>query len=186
MQSVNREFLDLIAGDPERRACLAAVAALDLPDCWIGAGFLRNPVWDHLHGFHAATPLNDIDVVYFDPKTPDPAREQVLEAELAERLPGRPWSVRNQARMHQRNGDRPYRSTADALTYWLETPTALAMRWQPDSGPEMLAPFGLDDLYALIVRPTAHAKAHRMTAYHARVTAKNFAKTWPKTKVLYN
>ncbi|WRQ77412.1 nucleotidyltransferase family protein [Pseudomonas saxonica] len=26
------------------------VRSLNLPDCWIGAGFLRNAVWDYLHG----------------------------------------------------------------------------------------------------------------------------------------
>ena len=37
---------DLIAGQPWRRRALEAVAALDLPDGWIGAGFVRAPVWD--------------------------------------------------------------------------------------------------------------------------------------------
>ena len=163
------QYADFIAACPERRACLEAVAALDLPDGWIGAGFLRNPVWDRLHDFAAPTPLNDIDVVYFDPEDPTVERDAALEARLRDLLPGRPWSVRNQARMHHRNGDRPYRSTADALTYWLETPTALAMRRATGGGLELLAPFGLGDLYRLEMRPTPHARAHRLSAYQARL-----------------
>ncbi|MEE9480708.1 MAG: nucleotidyltransferase family protein, partial [Kiloniellales bacterium] len=55
-----------IAEDPWRMDCLAALAALALPDAWIGAGFVRNLAWDRLHGFAAATPLADVDVLIFD------------------------------------------------------------------------------------------------------------------------
>ncbi len=178
------DLLRLIASDPWRMACLEAVAALGLPDCWIGAGFVRTPVWDRLHGHAAPTPLPDIDVIYHRPGD-GPAEEAAAEAALAARLPGEPWSVRNQARMHRRNGDRPYRSTADALTFWLETPTALAMRLAPDGRFELLAPFGLDDLYGLVMQPTPHARAQRLPAYRARLASKAFGKTWPKIKILY-
>ena len=45
---------------------LKAVESLSLPDCWIGAGFVRNTVWDALHS-HPITGalLGDVDVVYF-------------------------------------------------------------------------------------------------------------------------
>jgi len=56
-----------LAADPWRMTCLEAVAALALPDGWIGAGFLRTLVWDRLHGFAEPTPLADVDVVFFEP-----------------------------------------------------------------------------------------------------------------------
>ena len=93
-----------LAADHWRLACLEAAAALDLPDGWIGAGFLRSLVWDRLHGHSEATPLNDIDVLYFDPEDRSRAAEAALEARLRRSIPGLPWSVRNQARMHLRNG----------------------------------------------------------------------------------
>jgi hypothetical protein len=120
--------LELVTARPWRRRALEAVAALNLPDGWIGAGFLRAPVWDHLHGYQRPTPLADIDVIYFDPEHREPEAERAHEARLAALAPGLPWSVRNQARMHERNGDRPYESTEDALKHWLETPTAVAVR----------------------------------------------------------
>ncbi|WP_404943225.1 nucleotidyltransferase family protein, partial [Pseudomonas sp. DP16D-T1] len=40
----------IISDDPIRRRMLEIVRSLNLPDCWIGAGFVRNAVWDHLHG----------------------------------------------------------------------------------------------------------------------------------------
>ncbi|MRE47150.1 hypothetical protein GII66_24395, partial [Escherichia coli] len=49
-----------------------------------------------------------------------------LEDRLRQQLPSLDWSVKNQARMHQRNGDYPYTSTRNALLHWPETATAIA------------------------------------------------------------
>jgi hypothetical protein len=172
-----------LAADPWRMGCLEAVAALGLADGWIGAGFLRNLVWDRLHGFAEPTPLADVDVVFFEPGA-GPEREAGIEAALRARLPAVPWSARNQARMHERNGDPPYRGTADALAHWLETPTAVAARLTA-GGVAILAPFGLTDLFALTVRPTPHARSRpdRLAAYCARMAEKDWPGIWPRVRV---
>ena len=180
------DILALAAGPDWRRRALEAVAGLALPDCWVGAGFVRAPVWDRLHGYDAPTPLDDIDVVYFDPACRDPTAERAQEVLLRQALPALPWSLRNQARMHLKNGDAPYRFTEDALRHWLETPTAVALRLTPDGRPELLAPFGLDDLLNLVIRPTPHARAKRMAAFRVRLAAKDWLRTWPKVRVLLN
>jgi uncharacterized protein len=169
--------------DTWRMAALSAVAELGHPDIWIGAGFLRNAIWDRLHEFEKATPLNDIDVIYFDPSNIDLTYERTLEARLRAILPA-PWSVKNQARMHAHNGDTPYDSLADAMCHWLETPTAVAIRLGA-SGLEILAPLGLGDLMAMTVRPTPHALKSRLNAYSGRVAAKSWIAIWPKVRVFY-
>ena len=186
--SSERDILALVAADAWMMAALAAVAGLGLPDAWIGAGFLRGAVWDRLYEYVQCTPLDDIDVVYFDPRAPDPAAEAALERRLGELLPGLPWSVKNQARMHLRNGDAPYGSSADALAHWLETPTAVALRLNETGGLELLAPLGTRDLLGLVVRPTPHARTHkhRLAAYRARVESKNWPAKWPKLKVVWD
>ncbi len=173
---------DLVAGVPWRRRALEAVVALDLPDCCIGAGFVRAPVWDALHGYTEPTPLDDIDVVYYDPACLDPGAEAQAEARLRDLMPGLPWSVRNQARMHLRNGDRPYRSTAEAIRHWLETPTAVAVRLG-DGRPGLLAPLGLDDLLDLVLRPMPYAQAHRTAAFRKRLETKSWLKIWPQLRL---
>ena len=183
--SSDTDILALVAGDAWMMAALGAVAGLGLPDAWIGAGFLRGAVWDRLHGFGSRTALDDIDVVYFDPETLDPAAEAELERRLGALLPGLPWEVRNQARMHLGNDDPPYRSSADALALWLETPTAVAVRLNRDGSLELLAPLGTADLLGLVVRPTPHARSHkhRLAAYRERVARKNWPARWPKMRV---
>ena len=175
----------LIAADPWRMRALRAVARLDLPQAWIGAGFVRTLVWDRLAGLATPTPIGDADVIYFDPTDPDEATEKRLAAQLTAACPlefaGRPvpWSVKNQARMHVRNGDPPYRDVADALTHWLETPTAVAVRLGAAGQVESLAPFGLDDLFGLRLAPTPHARARRLADYRQRVASKPWCEQWP-------
>lgn len=165
-------------------AMLRAVARLGLRDCWIGAGFVRNLVWDRLHGYAEATPLNDIDVLYFDPSDRSRASEQLLEARLRRAMPREPWSVRNQARMHRRNKDAPYRCACHALSFWAETPTAVAVGLR-GGRLDLIAPFGTADLMGLTVRPTPRFR-HKMAVYRARVAGKDWPALWPNLKVSEN
>ncbi len=57
---------ELLRGDPYRYQILQWVANLPQQECYVAAGFVRNMVWDHLHGF-CSTALNDIDVIYLNP-----------------------------------------------------------------------------------------------------------------------
>ena len=172
----------VILGDPWRRAVLRSARALDLPDWAIGAGFVRNTVWDHLHGYPAATTLSDVDVLCFDRTDLSPAREMQVERWLRNRQPDVPWSVRNQARMHLRNGDPPYRDTEDGIRNWLETATCVAVRLESDDRLTIIAPWGTDDLLALRSRPTVRGK-HHYAAYLARMRQKNWPSQWPKVWV---
>ncbi|HZH10420.1 MAG TPA: nucleotidyltransferase family protein [Microvirga sp.] len=110
-------------------ALLLHVESLHLPDAWIGAGFIRNSVWDALHGHDvdAARP-NDVDVIFFDPTETSKDRDEALEGKLKTVAPSIPWQVTNQARMHHRNGEAPYGNTQDAIACWPETATAIAAR----------------------------------------------------------
>ncbi len=47
-------IVTLIKQDPLRMQvldCVAQYSQLDLPQCYVAAGFVRNLVWDHLHGY---------------------------------------------------------------------------------------------------------------------------------------
>lgn len=175
-------FDALFRQDPSRLAVLRAVRALALPDWAVGAGFVRNAVWDYLHHYETPTPLDDVDVLYFDAGDRMKARERTLEAHLAAAMPGVPWSVRNQARMHFRNGDPPYADTEDALRYWLETATCVAVRLEADDRLTVMAPLGLDDLLSLHSGPTARGR-ERHHAYIERMRAKDWPARWPRVRV---
>lgn len=176
-----------IAAHPALLEPLRAVAALDLSEAWIGAGFVRNAVWDALHGLpFGANPPADVDVVWFDPAQPSAAGDAAMEARLRASHPGVPWSVRNQARMAARNGDAPYAGTLDAMARWPDTATAVAARLNLAGAVEVAAPWGVDDLLAGIVRPTpafASDQARRRVLAE-RIAIKGWLRRWPGLRVL--
>lgn len=142
---------NLLKTDPYLFSILKTVETLDLNDCWIAAGIIRNKVWDKLHTIHSET--NDIDVIYFDEADTSIQAEKRLEAKLNKLMPNQPWSVKNQARMHLKNNLPPYLCSFDGVANFPETPTAIAARIKQNKI-ELMAPYGLQDLFTYQVRPT--------------------------------
>ncbi len=174
---------DIIAQDPVGMEQLRAVRALGLPDWCIAAGFVRNRVWDHLHGIAPGRAPADIDVLFYDSADISKEREFELEDRLDDILPGQPWQVRNQARMHVWKNLPQHKSTADAMTYWLETVTAVGVRLEADDSITVIAPLGTDDLLNLRCRPTDFGCTRR-NDYEARIAAKRWRELWPKVRFL--
>lgn len=95
-----------ISEDEHRMEALQFARQCHLSDWCLAAGFVRNLVWDKLHGKREATPLNDIDLIYYNASHTAETRDIHYEAELHS-MRDLPWSVKNQARMHLGNGDAP-------------------------------------------------------------------------------
>jgi hypothetical protein len=165
--------------DPIRWHLLGAVSALELPDAWVGAGFVRNAVWDRLHGRSPSPPSGDVDVIWHDPLRIDPAEDREHEATLRTIEPTVAWSVKNQARMHVRNGDDPYPSATEAMRFWPETATAVAVRRGGGDDCDVAAPFGLSDLMNLVLRPTPRFTGEKRHVYDERVRSKGWLSCWP-------
>ncbi len=162
---------------------LHALARLDLPDAWIAAGAVRNAVWDMLHAYPDATPLADVDVIWFDASHASEAQDRGLEQRLGELLAGLRWSVKNQARMHLRNGDAPYLNCLDAMRSWPETATCVAARLARDGTIELCSAHGFDDLLGCILRPTQHFATDRIAVFHERIAGKRWQQIWPRLAV---
>lgn len=186
MSDIDR-IIEIISRDPLRLACLRAVRDLALPDAWIGAGFVRNAVWDALTNRVRDLRAHDIDVAFFDPTLTDEpqalAAERALEQSLAAVIPGLAWSVTNQARMAAVNGHPPHRDTADALAHWPETATAIAAQIDGAGTVHVLAPHGTEDLFALVIRPTP-AFAAKPALWEKRCREKAWQERWPEVRIL--
>jgi hypothetical protein len=170
----------ILLSDPLRRQALEVLARCGLPNCWIGAGFVRDAVWDHLHGYPKVAPSGDVDVIWF-PRTQSCEEDDLrVEQELRCEMPGLRWSVKNQARMHLRNSDAPYASIADAMRHWPETSTAVAVRLKLSAAIEVNAPFGLDDLFALRLRPTPAFQTRKLSVFEDRVSSKHWIERYPR------
>jgi len=173
----------MIAADTQRMHVLRLVRELHLPDCWVAAGFVRSCVWDYLHQRSSSPLSNDIDVIWFDPLNATQERDVVLEKMLQTQDSTLGWSVKNQARMHERNADLPYATASDAMRYWPETATAVGIRLDGRANIEVSAPLGLNDLFELIVRPTDRFLAGKQAMYVDRIHSKNWQVIWPKLSI---
>lgn len=105
-----------LARDPARMRILRHVRALNAPDCWVAAGFIRSLVWDVLHQRDCSPLPDDIDVILYDPEQTEELTDRCLEASLSATDAEPRWSVKNQRRMHARNGDAAYESATHAMT----------------------------------------------------------------------
>jgi hypothetical protein len=184
-----------VRADVWRMEALRQARSLCLPDWCLAAGFVRNLVWDRLHGYSPSTPLNDIDLIYFDPayfdsdyfdpdyfdsvqvgKRVDREHERHLE-----RASALPWSVKNQARMHERHGHRPYESIEEALSVWVERETAVGVTLGDDDCLRLIAPFGVASLLA--GRVTHNPRHGDREVFRHRVAAKGWQRRWPKLDI---
>lgn len=167
----------LVTQDPLRMSLLYAASTLCLPDWYIAAGFVRNMVWDHLHGY-TGTPLNDVDVIYFD------ASKRFDDCELERQLkvlqPEVTWQVKNQAVMHIRNQDPPYKNSSDAMCYWPEKETALGVRLSVTDDLELATPFGVDSLWAGLI---THNPERDRQVFNQRVASKGWLVQWPQLQI---
>lgn len=179
-----RDILDLIARDAWMMDVLKTARSLGLPDWMIGAGFIRNKVWDHLHGYvNAEVPTADIDLIYFDPENLSEEREKEYDAFLRQKM-NVTWSTKNQARMHEKHGRADaYKNTEEALSEWVETPTCVAVRLEEDNTLTLHAPHGITDLVNLTVRPSP-AFVSDLDTFWYRIKSKEWEKKWPKLRVL--
>lgn len=157
---------------------LHVVSQLDLPGWLIAAGFVRNLIWDEL--FNLTTDLNDIDVIYYDAWEVSRERDILLENDLLRVQPNLPWSVKNQARMHLKNGDAPYQSSKDAMNYWPEKQTSIGVKLDRKGNIVISHCFDLAFQFNGCIN---HNPARSIQVFNKRVQSKGWLDHWPALKI---
>jgi uncharacterized protein len=168
-------------------AALIAARSMGLSSWCIGAGAVRNLVWDHLHGRLPSASIDEIDLVYFDPKLAR-EHEQHVRNRLSSICPDCSWDVTNQAHVHQWYEESfgiavpALRSLEEGIATWPEYATCVGLSLTAKDELQVMAPHGLTDLFALRVR---HNPA-RATAdvFAARQSSKRWAERWPRLRIV--
>jgi hypothetical protein len=184
-----RDFLiEAVRADAIAEAILARAGALTMPGWALTAGAIYQNVWNALTGRPPGHSVKDYDLAYYD------AADLSFEAEDAvirrcaaafADLP-KPVEVRNQARVHLWFEARfgyakpPYQSTGDAIANYAAPAHMVALRREADGSHTLLAPRGLDDVFAMEIAP-ASAQAH--TADFAQKSRRMQA-VWPELRVV--
>lgn len=158
------------------------------PEAFYSAGVIRNLIWSIAHDQHYALSQTEIDVIFYDVEDESGFEQQHLAEILKQQFPENDWDVVNQAWVHQwyttENGASipPLQSIQHALSLWPETATAVAVRLLENNALEIIAPFGLDDLFELKLRWNAALVSHHV--FMQRMEEKQFLQKWHKLSLL--
>ncbi len=186
------ELAALLAHNPTLQALLARAPDLELRSYYLAAGAIAQTVWNVQSGRPADADIADYDLVYFDARDLDYAAEDRV-IQRARRLfadiappegPGR-VEVRNEARVHLWYAERfghaiePYSSVEHAIDTFPTVVTSIGVRRSAGGSLEVYAPFGLEDLFASIVRPNKRQVTRAI--YERKV--ERWARTWPHLRI---
>lgn len=167
---------------------LDVARALELPDWLLFSGAVYQRVLNHLTGRAPDYGVRDYDLGYFDDSDISYEAEDVVIRRVAAAFepPLRDLvEVRNQARVHvwfEGKFGEPYdplRGTAEALDRFVSPLFAVGVRLEPDDRLTVVAPFGLEDLFALRLAPNPRRPTNGFARTAASVTAR-----WPEVEVV--
>ncbi|MFT7776193.1 nucleotidyltransferase family protein [Roseateles sp.] len=177
----------LVRAAPGFMEALRAGRELGLAQWCIGAGALRNLVWDALHGHAHPSEPADVDFAYFCSLDLGAERDAALQRRLGERLPGLPWEVTNQAGVHlwfERcfgHAVAPLHSLHEAVATWPEPATAVGVWLDDTDALQIIAPYGLGDLLGMRIRRNPVRAS--LETYRQRCASKRYTERWPRVVV---
>ncbi|MFE7060931.1 nucleotidyltransferase family protein [Sutcliffiella sp. NPDC057660] len=162
---------------------------LNLPfKYYVGAGCITNTVWNDISGYPLEYGISDVDIVYYDPEDITLESEKKFKDILLRLLGDFQFKidVKNQARVHLWYEDKfgfsikPYNSLESAIDSWPTTATALGLRLEQDGSHKIYAPYDLDDLFSMVVRPNKLM----ITKEIFENKANKWQEKWPKLLVV--
>ncbi len=152
----------LVRSSDSLMAVLRLARELDLPDWLIVSGAVYQKVWNDITGRDPDHGIKDYDLAYHDASDISYEAEDVQIKRAAALFPA-PLSelveVRNQARVHVWFEDHfgepyePLHSSAEALGRFVAPCFGVGIRLETDDSLTIKAPFGLEDLFAMTIRP---------------------------------
>jgi hypothetical protein len=161
VSDLERRLSEIVRADPGLMHVLTTVRGLDLPDWRVFSGAVYQSVWNAVTARPAGYGIRDYDLGYFDPDVSWDAEDVVIKRVAAAfDEPFREMvEVRNQARVHlwfEGKFGEPYQALAgtdEALARFVAPAFAVGVRLEADDAISVAAPFGLDDVFSLTLRP---------------------------------
>ena len=185
--SLERELEAILRRSAPLMQVLETARGLALPDWLIFSGAVYQRVLNHLTGRDLDYGIKDYDLAYHDPSDISWEAEDVVIRRVAQAFepPLRDLvEVRNQARVHvwfEGKFGEPYpplAGSAEALERFVTPLNAVGVRLEPDGRMRVFAPFGLEDLFALRLRPNPIRGNHGFERIKAGMLGR-----WPELRV---
>jgi hypothetical protein len=187
-QTLEARLEAIVRSGPSLMRVLETARDLQLPDWLIFSGAVYQRVLNHLTGRDLDYGIKDYDLGYFDPSDISYEAEDAVirRAAAAFEPPLRDLvEVRNQARVHlwfEGKFGEPYAPltcTAEALDRFTSATFSVGVRLEPDERLTIVAPFGLEDLFALRLTPNPIRQTNGFERTAASATAR-----WPELTVI--
>lgn len=161
MSDLETRLAAIVRDDPGLMHVLTTVRGLGLDDWRVFSGAVYQSVWNAVTARPAGYGIRDYDLGYFDPDTSWDAEDAVIKRVAAAfEPPVRDMvEVRNQARVHlwfEGKFGEPYDAlpgTDEALARFVAPAFAVGVRLEADGAISVAAPFGLEDVFSLTIRP---------------------------------
>ncbi|HST90977.1 MAG TPA: nucleotidyltransferase family protein, partial [Brevundimonas sp.] len=161
MSDLEQRLVDIIRADAGLMHVLTGVRTQDLPDWRVFSGAVYQSVWNAQTGREAGYGVRDYDLGYFDPDTSWDAEDVIIKRVAAafEEPFRSKVEARNQARVpiwfpaHFGEPYDPISGTDEALERFVAPAFAVGVRLEADDRISVAAPFGLEDVFSLTLRP---------------------------------
>ena len=154
-------LVEIVRADSDLMEVLITIRDLGLNDWLVFSGAVYQAVWNEVTGRSPGYGVKDFDVGYFDEDVSWDAEDVVIKrvAEAFEEPLRSRVEVRNQRRVSEwfeaKFGEPypPIEDTAEALTRFVAPAFAVGVRLEDDDQITVVAPFGLDDVFDMRIRP---------------------------------
>ena len=159
--TLEARLTEIVRADAGLMHVLTVMRELDLPDWRLFSGAVYQAVWNAQTGRPVGYGIKDYDIGYFDADTSWDAEDAVIKCVVAAFEPPLrdQVEVRNQARVHLWFEDKfgepydPLTCTDDAPARFVAPAFAVGVRLEADDAISVVAPFGLEDVFAMTIRP---------------------------------
>jgi len=182
-------LLEILKKNKTLQTVLKRVDELGLKNWYVGAGSINQTVWNVLCVFEQEYGIEDYDLVYYD------AEDISYEGENFYIQKGKELfkdissivEIRNQARVHlwfeKHFGYKikPHKSVEDSIKAWPTISSCIGVRYDKANDVyKIYAPYGLDDIFNLVVRPNKQLITKEV--YDKKV--RKWIKKWPNLKII--
>jgi len=148
---------------------------------WLSAGVIRKLAWNNIYKKDHDIFFTPLNLIYFDKSD---ITDQRVKCFKKIDFGQKKFEIKNMAFEWKKRGNEPCQTLEDALKYWPDTATSVAIRLNNKKNIDVLAPFGLKDLFQGVIRPTPYFKENKIEEYRFRIHEKKWWENWPRVKIL--
>ena len=181
-------FKEIILKNNVLKTILERLEGYGLDNYYVAAGAINQTVFNYYHNNSMNYLIDDYDIVYYDEDLSYEKEDKIIkEINLLCKDLNVSLDIKNQARVHLWFKNKfgysiePNKSVEDAISKWGSTVTCIGVRLK-NNELTIFAPYGLNDLFSLIIRPN---KENFIKKGYEEKTRK-WKQNWPKLTIMYN